>query len=607
MEIRQLRLENIGCFKDQQFDFSNLTVVHGENRAGKSTLVYAIFFALFGIHLHKSLRLEDLCRKGEKFGTLTLYLNTDHMECYKLRRSTVGMPGIYAKSEDMTWQPLSSDSLTDWKSYIPVSSEVASLSSFFREGELIYFLQDIPKYNKTLLQSLIGIDDVAILQSRLKKTLAMAREALKITRKAIPEKPVTYNILEESRKKVAELEKEFQIVEKKYKSISADPGILRFLKKLHEQCEEKKKRLENALKLKKEMPLAEKLGKEKAEAEKYLKCKDAVLKRESECHRRIGAHEQKEKDLKLRIERLSDLEKQAVCPACEQILSSEHLSGLIPRLKKQMLEAIQDQLKSKEELNNIEEELKKIRALEKRVSSIDRDIYEIRRLDENIRQLQAQAAESERELNQYKHAHPEIVDIGKHASRKKELETERSRVQKQMIEDKARIRQYENELKHAEKRKRETEIAEKRVVICDVAHRALDTAVREVGSGLLHRVRKSIRAWTEHFTFLNQFDIEITNRELLPIIQAKGYQYKLNQMSKSERIFLYLMLKLAIGDALGHLGIFILDDPADGLDLKRKQTLAYLLVEIARKRQVIVTTNDASFAGLFSESSRVDL
>ena len=95
--------------------------------------------------------------------------------------------------------------------------------------------------------------------------------------------------------------------------------------------------------------------------------------------------------------------------------------------------------------------------------------------------------------------------------------------------------------------------------------------------------------------------------QLTPIIQAKGYQYKLNQMSKSERIFLYLMLKLAIGDALSHLGVFILDDPADGLDRKRKALLSRLLTEISAKRQLIVTTNDPDFAEMFDQGRRIDL
>jgi len=78
-------------------------------------------------------------------------------------------------------------------------------------------------------------------------------------------------------------------------------------------------------------------------------------------------------------------------------------------------------------------------------------------------------------------------------------------------------------------------------------------------------------------------------------------------MSKSERIFLYLMLKLSIGDALSHLGVFILDDPADGLDTKRKKLLAELLTSISEKRQIIVTSNDDAFSNMFKKGNRINL
>ena len=75
MEIQQMKLKNIGCFTERTFDFSDLTVIVGDNRTGKSTLVHAIFFAIFGRHLHASLKPEDLCSKGEKFGTAIMYFS----------------------------------------------------------------------------------------------------------------------------------------------------------------------------------------------------------------------------------------------------------------------------------------------------------------------------------------------------------------------------------------------------------------------------------------------------------------------------------------------------------------------------------------------------
>ena len=58
---------------------------------------------------------------------------------------------------------------------------------------------------------------------------------------------------------------------------------------------------------------------------------------------------------------------------------------------------------------------------------------------------------------------------------------------------------------------------------------------------------------------------------------------------------------------MGHLGAFLLDDPADGLDARRKEMLANLLQGVAKERQVVVTTNDPAFAQMFVPATRIDL
>lgn len=606
MKIQQLRLENIGCFTDRTFDLSNLTVIFGENRTGKSTVVYALFFALFGMHLHKGLRLEDLCRKGERNGSTALYFNKNYTD-YKLRRSTSGVPGIYTNSEGADWQPVISDNPNpnDFRKYISISDEVASLTSFFREGELIYFLEDIPRYNKTLLEKLIGIDSALIVRSRFKKTLERAKEAKTIIRKSLPEKYVSHHDLPPLRKEVAELEQKYQQIEDKHKKLaSADPSAFILLQ---QQCEEKKKATDSVLKLKEKMVPAEELEKKKTGLEKQLADKDAVSRRKDELQRQIGGYEQEERNLQLRIEKFERLEKEPVCSNCEQSVSAQHLSVHVTGLKKQLLETVQKRSETKKESEKTEAKLKETQAHEKTIAEINQQLGEVRRLDEQITELKKQSVAAEENFNKFKQDNPDIKEIEKLFPRKKELETERTRIQNQIIDAKAKIKQQENDLKHFEKIRKDLQAAERRELLCSVAYRAADNAIQELSRGLLNEVRKSVRAWTEDFSFLQQFDIEITNTELLPIIQAKGYQYKLNQMSKSERIFLYLMLKLAIGDALGHLGMFVLDDPADGLDFKRKQTLAYLLTEISQKRQIIVTTNDSSFAEMFSQAALISL
>ncbi len=604
MKIQQLRLENIGCFTDKTFDFSNLTVIFGENRTGKSTVVYALYFALFGAHLHKGLRLEDLCRKGERTGVSALFFNKDYTE-YKLRRSTSGMPGIYTNSEGGDWQPVISDNPGDFRKYISISEEVASLTSFFREGELIYFLEDIPKYNKTLLEKLIGIDNALIVRSRFKKTFERAREAKSIIKKTVPEKYANYHALPPLRNEIAELEQKYQQAEQEHKKLSsADPNTFTLLQK---QYEEKKKALDSVLETKEKIPPAHELEKQKKELENQLASKDDIYKHKDKLQRKIGGYDQEAKNLQSRIEKFERLEKEPDCPTCEQSVSPHHLSAHVAGLKKQLLEIIQKQSETKEESGKTDQKLKEIKTAEKTLAELNQQFGEVRQLDRQITQVKEQALEAEKSFDKFRQDHPDIEEIRKHFPRKKELEDERNRLQNQIIDAKAKIKQQENDLKYFEKIRKDLQAAERRELLCNVACRAADNAIQELSRGLLNEVRKSVRGWTENFNFLHQFNIEITDKELLPIIQAKGYQYKLNQMSKSERIFLYLMLKLAIGDALGHLGIFILDDPADGLDVKRKQTLAYLLAEISKKRQIIITTNDSSFAEMFSSAGLINL
>ncbi len=93
------------------------------------------------------------------------------------------------------------------------------------------------------------------------------------------------------------------------------------------------------------------------------------------------------------------------------------------------------------------------------------------------------------------------------------------------------------------------------MLMCNIACQAVDYAIQSLNRSLLERFRRSISSGRGASPFCA---ISISNwvrSRSVRSFQAKGYQYKLNQMSKSERIFLYLLLKLAIGDALSHLSV----------------------------------------------------
>ncbi len=613
MRLRRLELENIGCFSRAAFDFSDTaTVVFGENRTGKSTLVYALFFAIFGRHLNTGLTAKDLCTKGEPSGGARL-LFEEGSSAFRLCRSTDRLPTLHEQPSGQTdWRPVRLNDPEDLRRLIPLTPETAALTAFFRESELIYFLQDIPKYNKTLLQSLIGMDDILILKSRFKKALAKAREFKKGISKVTPPPPPDPLEVELARRQLAKAETSLQEVEAEYRtrveSTAGSPAVTRLLQ---QQYEEKRKLLEQARRQKERSPSLKQLDQKRSALQNRLSAAEPIRRSVETLQQRIGSQTNEADRIRGRMEKLSRLEQDSSCPLCEQALSTDRLSEIMAEMAERSALIEKDR-------QLLETKLAKNRKLERDLEHLKTAVHEIEDRIRNARRLEARIAELEAQTNGLQsdlssfNIHgmdvPENTQAGLPSEKEPvRLETRRRNAQEAIIHNTVLLRQYEERIQRKKENQENLDVADRNVLICATACQAFEEAVQMLGSRMLERVRRSIEIWSRHFTFLHRFDIQMTDRELLPMIQAKGYHYKLNQMSKSERIFLYLMLKLSIGEALGHLGLFILDDPADGLDHKRKQTLAYLLAEVAKKRQVIVTTNDPVFADLLSVPLRIDL
>jgi len=609
MKIEQLKVEHIGCYSGASFPFSDLTVIYGENRAGKSTLIYALYYALFGKHLNTTLSVPDLCQKGEKFGAVTLRFFRQG-KCCQLWRSTLGTVALSVLSGDgISWDSLVQDPSESLKPHVPIPSDVASLTSFFREGELIYFLKDMPRYNKTLLQQILEMDDIFILQTRFKKAAAIAKEKRKdLQAESVAKMPVSLDPVT-ARKAAADLEKEIAELNAEIKSLSAASGSFKdpqLLIVLERTCDEKKSEIASIEKARAELPLLEDLIRKKEEIEKNISDSNAVYPNPDDLQRQLGSFDQRIQGLKSDIQRLADMEKQPSCHACGQALSPEHLSKLISERKTQCAEQENNRNRLASELLTVQSALQDQKTSKIAMGTIQRQIAEIQHWNGKVEKLKSQLDQAAGELEKARGmaGDPEIESRSR---RIQALQERQAELQKRVIGLKLDIQQADQHRKDSEKLKGKRRDADRHVLLCEIAYQAMERAVTGLNQSLMDKVRESLREWAGHFQYLDQFDIEMTPKELSPIIQARGYTYKLNQMSKSERIFLYLMLKLAIGDAMGHLGVFVLDDPADGLDAKRQNVMAHLLQEVSRKRQVIVSTNDDRFADMFPDHSRINL
>ncbi|PID73575.1 MAG: hypothetical protein CSB33_02880 [Desulfobacterales bacterium] len=640
MKLSELRLSDIGCFERHDFSFSDLTVVYGENRAGKSTLVYSLFFALYGQHLNSGLKPADLCRKGRASGTAELEFIRDQ-ERFRAVQSTRRLPRLFRFDPDLPpdsdesgeggpdggegWHPAGGhhpDAITE---LINVPPETAGLTSFFRESELLYFLQEVPRYNKTLLQNLIRLDEAFIIQSRLKKARRQAREYQRGVQAAAPAALPDDLNRELARRRAADARRKLAEVETALAGLSRernDPAVYRSLLRRLEEKTTQHKRLEQELKRRPPSWELDRLLGELRSAEKTeTRRQEERPPLEAERGRLTAVRD----EARRRLEVIQSLAAEADCPTCGANLPEERKEKIAAAQTDRITSAETRLKELASRLSGLDAAAARIQDIAARRKAAEAAISESRALAGRLKDITEDLEEARAEFHRlFPHAANDTAGTtgaldgnagpaekktvaADPAEQKAGLEAERKKLREEILSQEVLLRDDDRKRKrHAETRSHLAE-AERRVLVCGTALQAVDRAIGGLGAEILTRVRRNLSGWIGLFGFLEDFDIRIGETELLPVIQARGYHYKLNQMSKSERIFLYLLLKLSIGDALGHLGFFVLDDPADGLDPERQKTLAHLLTEISRRRQVIVTTNDRRFAGCFPAARHIDL
>ena len=607
MRLDRISLSNIGCHTNIGFDFDELTVVYGENRTGKTTMVNSIFFSLFGDHLDGQLTAKDLTRVGEPYGTAVLEC-LNEMSNYRIIRRTNQSAELSTRADqNSSWESIPVKEDKDIRSILSINSDVATLTSFFREGELIYFIRDIPKYNHTLLQNMVQMDNVFIAVSRLKKASALADSELKrLHGGQSGGTQISSQHVNEARKTAEDLEKKFFDIDQEIKSLTSNKPQeeIAFLKKRISTIESDIASLEKEMN---RLPDQANYDKQIQAYNERLKELEPMLAVKEETIRNLGRVEKAVADLEMDINALNGVAEDNQCRLCGNSLSEAEIAKLHQKKEPELFQF-------KQERSNGEHKLKEIYALEKEKSVIEKELKTIENgikalinLDKQAAELSKQLTEAQKAVKNLGVSQKDLDDFDYVQKRRMELENARTKFQQRIINAKVAHRQIEELHRNVKKQKIQIAGAERSSLICNMARKCAENAMQALNSTLLTSVKENLRAWSTHFDFLDQFDINIKSDQLMPIIRARGYQYKLNQMSKSERIFLYLMLKLSIGDALSHLGVFILDDPADGLDTKRKKLLAELLTSISKKRQIIVTSNDEVFSDMFKKGNRINL
>lgn len=184
--ITAIELGDFLSHSQTRLEFGNgVTVFVGQNGAGKSSIIDAITFALFGQHTRKS--NKGLIKRGSNQGFAKVEFNINGKQ-YQAVRKIDNKGGLAAKfSENVNDEFLEiaagerkqfGESMTqEVEKTIGLGFEKLKIASIVQQGELNAIIKAKPKEFKELLNAIIGIDK-----------LDVASEAMKIITKNFREK-----------------------------------------------------------------------------------------------------------------------------------------------------------------------------------------------------------------------------------------------------------------------------------------------------------------------------------------------------------------------------------------------------------------------------------
>ncbi|MBS3925511.1 MAG: AAA family ATPase [Nitrosarchaeum sp.] len=186
--ITKIELGDFLSHFETNLEFGNgVTVFVGQNGAGKSSIIDAITFALFGQHTRKS--NKGLIKRGANQGYAKVEFNINGKQ-YQAVRKIDNKGGLAAKfSEKINGEFLEiaagerkqfGESMTsEIEKTIGLGFEKLKIASIVQQGELNAIIKAKPKEFKELLNAIIGIDKLDIASETMKIITKNFREKVR--------------------------------------------------------------------------------------------------------------------------------------------------------------------------------------------------------------------------------------------------------------------------------------------------------------------------------------------------------------------------------------------------------------------------------------------
>ncbi|MCH1607558.1 MAG: SMC family ATPase, partial [Nitrosopumilus sp.] len=186
--ITSIELVDFLAHSETKLEFADgVTIFVGDNGAGKSSIIDAITFSLFGQHTRKS--NKGLIRRGtnQGFTKVKFTINGKQYETVRKIDSKGSLSATFSEITNNERVQIAAgerkqfgESMTEQvEKIIGMDFEKLKIASIVQQGELNSIINAKPKEFKELLNAIIGIDKLDVASESMKKVIKEFREKIK--------------------------------------------------------------------------------------------------------------------------------------------------------------------------------------------------------------------------------------------------------------------------------------------------------------------------------------------------------------------------------------------------------------------------------------------
>ncbi len=644
--ITSIELGDFLSHSNTKLEFENgVTVFVGDNGAGKSSIIDAITFALFGQHARKS--NKGLIKRGanQGFAKISFSINDKQFEAVRKIDSKGTLSATFAEIVNGERIEIAAgerkqfgESMThEVEKVIGLDFEKLKIASIVQQGELNAIINAKPKEFKELLNAIIGIDKLDVASESMKTVNKEFREKIRDTIGYDDTHiEVLFRDLERFQKEIEESKPERKKLELKQEQLKKEVDNLR----TKVETEAPKIDKINQLELRKKELLAyakeaiHEIQHEINENERKIHdCEGcfehAVLKTDLESKilkveqaidetlKKIQEMTNQTISLKEKLSLASKLQlKDNKCPVCDsdveklnpifqeehlhqeitdienQIISKEKERSMYNQKKKEFSTKLQSardaeatlraySINNKEELIKIQEDVKVKK--EKIPLTTNGSLLEISTIDTHAKMIFENISKLENETTGFDEQEFNNLKISIN-----EKQMSLSQIDQQIGGISEKISKGEEQINIIEKAVAELKIVKEYV-----------TNLNKIQTNIFSRdgpVATSLRSWalntisakaSEYLTLLNtkiqRIMLSEKTRDISIACYSKTEVLELESLSGGEKVSVALALRLGMASLLGasNLNLMILDEPTTHLDAERKKSLVRVLSQLS--------------------------